>query len=669
MESMSEAFNVVSYTIKHHFKQEKPKSTAPCLGNLAGIADFGKLSSKAAVSRTSFAPVQFQMTDVSVSLPAKRRRGRPRKDGNLSREGSLQSPENTTPMKTQRVGVLYPTPDGSKNTQKVDTNSKVGTVDDMVGSMVYGVIEGSFDAGYLISLRIGNNDTPFRGVVFQPRQFTPVTASNDVAPQAKMYQRREIRIPVYDDLSQIGGFSPQPEKVTLQPVQASKQAVLRPILPSMPVSVTPYSLSNHSTFIVPEAMMLRTSSCSIVGGNITTPRTPKVGVNQQYPSVHPTGSLKMVEQDEVMKAFEVSTSSKRSKNNTATTGDMISESSFKATTTGLPGKESINHKPQVHGKAVESGLGPSMLTHNKLKGSNVELHHNFMEDMPRSVFQIQQDEMICREMEHPREFVHDGLQSPTTELQEIPAVAQIHSVPREPQAIKTEMQPTDLYYNELRSPDVNFHQDLFTDQSEPDFQEPKCLGAKFHTGDLTDSVSKSPNLKLDLASTVHEKKPLRQDPQASESCPETNYLVLNELKSPNLGYHQALVAGNPLLLPPALIGEPLEFMLEKPKSPLNNKTHQETNLELETRVVGTDERFHDAAGIGNAMSKSEPACSPSASFKLELATPQSTLNRMPGKQTSASAGCIADMDFVLSDLVQPTESHDHQTDLPETKHR
>ncbi|KAK4398958.1 hypothetical protein Sango_1371300 [Sesamum angolense] len=577
------------------------------------------------------------MTDVSVSLPAKRKRGRPRKDANLS--GNLQLPESPTLVKTQRVEVISP-----KQTQEIDKNHKDCTVDDMVGSMIYGVIEGSFDAGYLISVRIGNNDTPLRGVVFQPGKFIPVTAATDVAPQAKMYQRREIPVPVYDDPSQISGLNPRPQKLTLQPVQASKQPVLRPILPSMPLSVTPYSISNHSTFMAPEAMRPRTSSSSNVGGQITVPTTPKDGVDKQSPTIHPTGSLRMVEQDEVMQAFEVSTSSKGSKSHTATTRNLMSESPFKATTSSLPTKESINQKPQVHGKTVESELGSSMFAHNKLKASSgVEFHHNFMEDMSRSSFEIQQDRMIRHEMDHHREFIHDGA----------------------PQSIKREQQRTDLYYNALRSQDVNFHQDVFTSQSQPDSQEPKHLAAKFHPGDYVESVSKSPSPKLDLASATQEKKRLQAEAgAANDACLATNYLVLNELKTPNLGYHQALVAGNPLLLPPDLITEPMEFMLEKARSPSNSKSPQETHSELESRIVSPGERFHSAAGICDPTSSTEAARSPAGPYKLELASPQSNPNTGPAKQTT-----ITGMDFVLSDVVQPTESHSHHRgDLSETKH-
>lgn len=534
------------------------------------------------------------MTDVSISLPAKRKRGRPRKDGNLYREGSLNSPKNPN----QCAELIYPPPGHINKTQEADKNPKDATVDGLVGSMVYGVIEGSFDAGYLISARIGSNETAFRGVVFQPRKFVPVTAANDIAPQAKMYHRREIPVPVYGDQNQISGFSPRPESVNLHPLQASKEAVFRPISPSMPLSVTPFSFGNHSTFTAPETMMFRNSSSSNVG-------TPKPGVDKQSPFIpYSTGSLRMVEEDEVMQAFEVSKSSKGSL-------DMISDSLFKATASGLPVQESINQNShQFSGKAVESGLAPSMLSHDRMKGSNAELHHNYMEDMPRCAFEIQRDEMSCPEMQQPREFA------------------------QQPQAMmKTELQPTDLYYSELgrSSSDVNFHQNLLANHPRSDSQ--------FHLGDYATSTSNCPNLKLDISSTVHENRQVPPEPtQASESCLETNYMVLNELKNPNIGYQQALVAGNPLLLPPGLTGEPLEFMLRKPESSPNKNEE-------------------------DSMRKAEAALgSPSAPYKLELATPQSAVNTRPGKQADSSAGCIAaDMEFDLSEVVQPAESLGRQS--------
>lgn len=84
---------------------------------------------------------------------AKRKRGRPRKD------------ENSTP--------------------KPDMN--------LVGKVVTGVIEGSFDAGYLLNVKVKDSDTQLRGLVFIRGRVTPITPENDVAPLVKMYGREDIK--------------------------------------------------------------------------------------------------------------------------------------------------------------------------------------------------------------------------------------------------------------------------------------------------------------------------------------------------------------------------------------------------------------------------------------------------------------------------------------------
>ncbi|KAL3850862.1 hypothetical protein ACJIZ3_012744 [Penstemon smallii] len=407
------------------------------------------------------------MTDASVPFPGKRKRGRPRKDGNL-----------------------YSSSQPSPNLN-----------DGMIGKTVYGVIEGSFDDGYFISVKIANNGSPFRGVVFKSDKLVPITAANDIAPNAKMYQRTEIPIPLYNGIA-----LQQPNQ---QPVNS------------------PYVFNSHSTFTVPEATLPRVGSCSDVGGKITEQRTPKVGVN---------------EQDEVMQLFEFSSLSKGSKNNIETTNALIPNS-------------------------------------------------NFTRDTPQSVCETQH-----------REFVHDGWQE----------VAQMHSVSREPQAFNSELEKTDMYH---KIPDHNSNQNLFTYQS----QDPNRDG-------FVDSISKSPNLELDLASSIMQEK------------------------RPNIGYHQALVTGNPLLLPPELSNEPVKFM---PKSPSKNDIPRDTN----SGGVETNERFGDTSRTAETSSPSATQDREEAPVKLELAPAESTrLN----KETNSSTGCITDMDFVLSDVVPATESHDHQ---------
>ncbi|KAK8621834.1 hypothetical protein V6N13_097462 [Hibiscus sabdariffa] len=54
------------------------------------------------------------------------------------------------------------------------------------GQMVYGVIEGPFDDGYLLSVNMVDTNTHLRGLVFLPGRLTPITIGNDVALDAKI---------------------------------------------------------------------------------------------------------------------------------------------------------------------------------------------------------------------------------------------------------------------------------------------------------------------------------------------------------------------------------------------------------------------------------------------------------------------------------------------------
>lgn len=55
-----------------------------------------------------------------------------------------------------------------KKVEKYEANLKDVSVINMTRQNVHGVIYGSFDAGYLITTRIGNNGTLLRGIVFLP---------------------------------------------------------------------------------------------------------------------------------------------------------------------------------------------------------------------------------------------------------------------------------------------------------------------------------------------------------------------------------------------------------------------------------------------------------------------------------------------------------------------
>ncbi|XP_073297203.1 uncharacterized protein [Primulina huaijiensis] len=128
-------------------------------------------------------------------LPAKRKRGRPRKDPSSKHAKAAHTPPGFVGTKEYL-------------SQRAD---QTNGVDIMVGQPVTGVVEATFDAGYLLTVRIGNSDTNLRGVVFKPGHVIPVTAANDVAPHMKMIRRNEVRMP-----TEKRGWSRR-EKLPIQP--------------------------------------------------------------------------------------------------------------------------------------------------------------------------------------------------------------------------------------------------------------------------------------------------------------------------------------------------------------------------------------------------------------------------------------------------------------------
>lgn len=126
---------------------------------------------------------QYNHGEGSSSLaiqPLKRRRGRPRKDPSLKRAQAASAPPGF-----KRAKEYHP--------QKADRTD--GINNSMVGQAVSGVVEATFDAGYLLTVRIGNSTEKFRGVVFKPGHYVPVTPENDVAPHLQLIRRNDVQFP------------------------------------------------------------------------------------------------------------------------------------------------------------------------------------------------------------------------------------------------------------------------------------------------------------------------------------------------------------------------------------------------------------------------------------------------------------------------------------------
>ncbi|XP_010539300.1 PREDICTED: uncharacterized protein LOC104813422 isoform X2 [Tarenaya hassleriana] len=108
----------------------------------------------------------------SADFMVKRKRGRPRKQlGIDSGEQGLGS---------------------SSGHERRSRNHPRQRDDVMVGQPVSGVIEAGFEAGYLLSVKVGNSSNVLRGVVFKPGRCVPLSEENDVAPNVPMIPRNSI---------------------------------------------------------------------------------------------------------------------------------------------------------------------------------------------------------------------------------------------------------------------------------------------------------------------------------------------------------------------------------------------------------------------------------------------------------------------------------------------
>ncbi|KAL5802520.1 hypothetical protein ACOSQ3_030956 [Xanthoceras sorbifolium] len=144
--------------------------------------------------------------DALQNIPVKRRRGRPRKHPrpNVNRgENAVLRGQNLNRQENAPIPPGFGGINGNQP-QQVNPNNNANTIG--VGQVVQGVIEASFDAGYLLTVRVGNSENTLRGVVFKPGHYVPVAAHNDVAPNVPMIRRNEVPLPAAN-LNQVHGHN------------------------------------------------------------------------------------------------------------------------------------------------------------------------------------------------------------------------------------------------------------------------------------------------------------------------------------------------------------------------------------------------------------------------------------------------------------------------------
>ncbi|KAL7593872.1 hypothetical protein Lser_V15G35351 [Lactuca serriola] len=122
--------------------------------------------------------------EASLMIPEKRKRGRPRKDPSERRAAKARSQAARMQPGFAQHHTTTPRLDPIHDPTQV-----------MIGQTVTGVVEATFEAGYLLAVRIGNSNITLRGAVFKPGHTAPITPDNDVAPHVEMIKRTQVPFP------------------------------------------------------------------------------------------------------------------------------------------------------------------------------------------------------------------------------------------------------------------------------------------------------------------------------------------------------------------------------------------------------------------------------------------------------------------------------------------
>ncbi|CAL9107836.1 unnamed protein product [Musa textilis] len=120
-----------------------------------------------------------------ANSPAKRKRGRPRKHDYDNLSHKQRRRPNAAPAHA------HPNANSADHSQLIPAQSKSAAAsshgpNDLLGQAVCGTLDGTFDAGYMLTVRVANGGHVLRGLVFDPRLCVPVSAENDIAPLLPM---------------------------------------------------------------------------------------------------------------------------------------------------------------------------------------------------------------------------------------------------------------------------------------------------------------------------------------------------------------------------------------------------------------------------------------------------------------------------------------------------
>ncbi|KAJ7541599.1 hypothetical protein O6H91_10G066800 [Diphasiastrum complanatum] len=149
----------------------------------------------------------------------KRKRGRPSKSDMLAQ---AQAGTNGVLPKARRARKK-----SGDGVRPMTTTTTMVADDLIIGQPVHGTLDGCFDAGYILTVRVGSTDTVLRGVVFGPGLSLPITKETDIAPNVKLAKREEnVVLP-------IAYHTPMPVSVPAHTVPRLSSA--QPAAPPLPV--------------------------------------------------------------------------------------------------------------------------------------------------------------------------------------------------------------------------------------------------------------------------------------------------------------------------------------------------------------------------------------------------------------------------------------------------
>ncbi|KAB2078415.1 hypothetical protein ES319_A06G160600v1 [Gossypium barbadense] len=251
-----------------------------------------------------------------------------------------------TPMKQKRGDYTPATPesDNLKRNKQSEWISDPAS-SDMLGQMVSGVIEGSFDAGYVLHVKVGDTNTHLRGLVFLPGLFAPITNANDVAPHAKMHKRKDIPIPFVNLHGHLHVLSPSGKNDASNRHDRGLHMGLEP-------GASVAGESQFASILIPPASNLPINEAGL-------PLRQKVMQEQSSDSgLH---NEKAVGQHQSLQGFEAFKQMKGPSINVEATKASELSAEFAAT---LQATETINLKPQIQYKALSSELKPQALIHD-----------------------------------------------------------------------------------------------------------------------------------------------------------------------------------------------------------------------------------------------------------------------------------------------------------------